>query len=50
MLTIHLSMIVLGMSGPLFGMCPVDRDWMTERYNRGEGGMSWVTDPPEAPR
>lgn len=39
-----------GMSGPSFGMCPVDRDWMTERYNRGEGGMSWITAPPEAPR
>ena len=31
-------------------MCPTDRDWMTERYNRGEGGMSWVSAPPEAPR
>lgn len=39
-----------GMSGPSFGLCPVDRDWMTERYNRGEGGMSWVADSPEAPR
>eukprot|EP00580_Thalassiosira_gravida_P018958 CAMPEP_0201662612 /NCGR_PEP_ID=MMETSP0494-20130426/4662_1 /ASSEMBLY_ACC=CAM_ASM_000839 /TAXON_ID=420259 /ORGANISM="Thalassiosira gravida, Strain GMp14c1" /LENGTH=715 /DNA_ID=CAMNT_0048141031 /DNA_START=301 /DNA_END=2448 /DNA_ORIENTATION=+ len=39
-----------GMSGPSFGLCPVDRDWMTERYNRGEGGMSWVSAPPEAPR
>jgi len=39
-----------GMSGPSFGLCPVDRDWMTERYNRGEGGMTWVMSPPEAPR
>lgn len=39
-----------GMSGPSFGMCPTDRDWMTERYNHGEGGMSWVIAPPEAPR
>eukprot|EP00956_Cyclotella_meneghiniana_P043891 scaffold292801_cov83-Cyclotella_meneghiniana.AAC.1 len=39
-----------GMSGPSFGLCPVDRDWMTERQNRGEGGTSWVMDPPEAPR
>jgi len=39
-----------GMSGPSFGLCPVDRDWMTERYNRGEGGMSWMSSPPEAPR
>lgn len=23
---------------------------MTERYNRGESGMSWVSSPPEAPR
>jgi glucan 1,3-beta-glucosidase len=38
------------MSGPSFGLCPVDRDWMTERYNRGEAGSSWVSDPPEAPR
>jgi glucan 1,3-beta-glucosidase len=21
-----------GMSGPSFGLCPVDRDWLTERY------------------
>lgn len=34
----------------MYGLCPVDRDWMTERYNRGEAGMSWVSDPPEAPR
>eukprot|EP00571_Detonula_confervacea_P005164 CAMPEP_0172326904 /NCGR_PEP_ID=MMETSP1058-20130122/57965_1 /TAXON_ID=83371 /ORGANISM="Detonula confervacea, Strain CCMP 353" /LENGTH=709 /DNA_ID=CAMNT_0013043807 /DNA_START=43 /DNA_END=2172 /DNA_ORIENTATION=- len=39
-----------GMSGPSFGLCPTDRDWMTERYNRGESGMSWVSAPPEAPR
>lgn len=39
-----------GMSGPSFGLCPVDRDWMTERYNRGESGMSWMSAPPEAPR
>ena len=39
-----------GMSGPMFGLCPVDRDWMTERYNRGEDGTSWVTASPEAPR
>mmetsp|Transcript_30668 Transcript_30668/g.74066 ORF Transcript_30668/g.74066 Transcript_30668/m.74066 type:complete len:722 (-) Transcript_30668:211-2376(-) len=39
-----------GMSGPSFGLCPVDRDWMTERYNKGETGMSWVSAPPEAPR
>lgn len=38
------------MSGPSFGLCPVDRDWMTERYNRGESGMSWMSAPPEAPR
>ena len=38
------------MSGPSFGLCPVDRDWMTERYNKGETGMSWVSAPPEAPR
>ncbi len=39
-----------GMSGPSFGVCPVDRDWMTERYNRGESGMTWMSSPPEAPR
>ena len=39
-----------GISGPSFGLCPVDRDWLTERYNRDEGGMSWVSSPPEAPK
>ena len=39
-----------GPSGPSFGLCPADRDWMTERYDRGKGGTSWVTAPPEAPR
>lgn len=39
-----------GMSGPSFGLCPVDRDWMTERYNRGETGNEWMSSPPEAPR
>ncbi|KAL7547022.1 hypothetical protein ACHAWF_010338 [Thalassiosira exigua] len=39
-----------GMSGPSFGLCPVDRDWMTERYNRGESGNEWMSSPPEAPR
>ena len=39
-----------GISGPSFGLCPVDRDWLTERYNQGESGTSWVSSPPEAPR
>lgn len=39
-----------GISGPAFGLCPVDRDWMTERYNSAETGSSWVSSPPEAPR
>ena len=39
-----------GMSGPSFGLCPVDRDWMTERYNRAESATDWMTSPPEAPR
>ena len=39
-----------GISGPSFGLCPVDRDWMTERYNSQETGSNWVVSPPEAPR
>ena len=39
-----------GISGPSFGLCPTDRDWMTERYNRAETGANWMSSPPEAPR
>ena len=39
-----------GMSGPMFGLCPVDRDWLAERYNHGEEGSNWVSSSPEAPR
>lgn len=37
-----------GISGPAYGLCPVDRDWYTPRYNEGEDGMMWITSPPEA--
>mmetsp|Transcript_27909 Transcript_27909/g.41146 ORF Transcript_27909/g.41146 Transcript_27909/m.41146 type:complete len:713 (-) Transcript_27909:426-2564(-) len=37
-----------GMSGPSFGLCPVDRDWMKERNI--ETGTDWMRAPPEAPR
>jgi len=39
-----------GMSGPSYGLCPVDRDWMTERYNHDESGSSCVNSPPTAPK
>jgi len=35
-------------SGPAYGLCPVDRDWYTPRYNEGEDGMSWILSPPGA--
>lgn len=39
-----------GMSGPVFGLCPVDRDWLKESSGNPNTGRDWVRAPPEAPR
>lgn len=39
-----------GMSGPLFGFCPVDRDWMKESSGNPQTGHDWVRSPPQAPK
>ena len=36
------------MSTPIFGLCPVGRDWMKESSQ--DSGMDWIKAPPEAPR
>ncbi len=36
-----------GMSGPIFGLCPVGRDWLVES-KRGSG-TDWMRAPPDAP-
>jgi glucan 1,3-beta-glucosidase len=36
-----------GMSTPIFGMCPVGRDWLKE--SSFDSGKSWMKAPPEAP-
>jgi len=38
-----------GMSGPLFGFCPVGRDWLKEVGNPLTG-HDWVRAPPQAPK
>lgn len=39
-----------GMSGPIFGWCPVDRDWLKESSGNPQTGRDWVRAPPEAPK
>lgn len=39
-----------GMSGPIFGFCPVDRDWLRESSGDIETGRDWIRAPPEAPK
>eukprot|EP00538_Stauroneis_constricta_P006413 CAMPEP_0119560032 /NCGR_PEP_ID=MMETSP1352-20130426/13834_1 /TAXON_ID=265584 /ORGANISM="Stauroneis constricta, Strain CCMP1120" /LENGTH=719 /DNA_ID=CAMNT_0007607897 /DNA_START=138 /DNA_END=2300 /DNA_ORIENTATION=- len=39
-----------GMSGPIFGLCPVGRDWLKESSGDPQTGHDWVRAPPEAPR
>lgn len=39
-----------GMSGPVFGWCPVDRDWLKESSGNPQTGRDWVRSPPEAPK
>jgi glucan 1,3-beta-glucosidase len=39
-----------GMSGPSWGMCPVDRDWISETTNaNANNGKSFMHAPPKAP-
>ena len=38
-----------GMSGPIFGFCPVGRDWPKESSGNPLTGRDWVRAPPEAP-
>ena len=39
-----------GMSGPVFGMCPGDRDWIKESSGDPLTGRDWVNAPPKAPK
>jgi hypothetical protein len=39
-----------GMSGPIFGWCPVDRDWLKESSGNPQTGRDWVRAPPQAPK
>ena len=36
-----------GMSGPIFGLCPVGRDWLVESTR--DSGKDWMKAPPTAP-
>jgi len=36
-----------GMSGPIFGLCPVGRDWLVESAR--DSGKDWMRAPPTAP-
>jgi len=38
-----------GMSGPIYGFCPVGRDWLKEIGNP-QTGHDWVRAPPQAPK
>jgi glucan 1,3-beta-glucosidase len=39
-----------GLSGPVFGLCPVGRDWIKESSGNPQTGRDWVKAPPEAPK
>jgi glucan 1,3-beta-glucosidase len=39
-----------GMSGPIFGYCPVGRDWLKESSGNPQTGRDWVRSPPDAPK
>jgi len=39
-----------GMSGPIYGQCPVGRDWLKESSGNPQTGRDWVTAPPNAPK
>eukprot|EP00586_Coscinodiscus_wailesii_P004058 CAMPEP_0172488684 /NCGR_PEP_ID=MMETSP1066-20121228/18332_1 /TAXON_ID=671091 /ORGANISM="Coscinodiscus wailesii, Strain CCMP2513" /LENGTH=673 /DNA_ID=CAMNT_0013256063 /DNA_START=132 /DNA_END=2153 /DNA_ORIENTATION=+ len=38
-----------GVSGPSWGQCPVDRDWLKEHTADPEAGVAYMHAPPEAP-
>ena len=38
------------MSGPIYGLCPVGRDWLKESSGNPQTGRDWVRAPPDAPR
>ncbi|CAB9518827.1 Probable glucan 1,3-beta-glucosidase A [Seminavis robusta] len=38
-----------GMSGPIYGYCPVGRDWLKESSGNPITGRDWVRAPPDAP-
>lgn len=42
-----LTRLVIGMSGPIFGLCPTTRDWIKESSGNPKIGKDWVTAPPE---
>jgi glucan 1,3-beta-glucosidase len=39
-----------GMSGPIYGQCPVGRDWLKESNGNPQTGHDWVRAPPNAPK
>jgi hypothetical protein len=39
-----------GMSSPIFGLCPVSRDWLKESSGNPQTGHDWVRAPPQAPK
>ena len=39
-----------GMSGPIYGQCPVGRDWLKESSGNPQTGHDWVKAPPQAPK
>lgn len=38
-----------GISGPIWGMCPVGRDWLKEHDENVTNRMDWIHTPPKAP-
>jgi hypothetical protein len=48
-LTLH-TFLVNSMSGPIFGQCPADRDWIRESSGNPATGRDWVRAPPKAPK
>ena len=38
------------MSGPVYGLCPVGRDWLKESSGDPQTGHDWVRAPPDAPK
>lgn len=46
----HSTLLVNRMSGPIFGLCPVDRDWHKESSGNPATGQDWIRSPPNAPK